>query len=106
MAKKKKPTHWSCTVLRRKHVTIGSLNITTGETTTERTEWRTEPCNVPLFTDVERETGRCRSCAAGWRAPGNYPVYKCAGPSCPGYSYKASDLAHPATCAQPNREER
>jgi len=27
--------------------------------------------------------------------------YYCAGPSCPGFSYRASDLAHPASCAKP-----
>jgi len=27
------------------------------------------------------------------------PVYRCAGPSCPGLPYRASDVAHPASCA-------
>ncbi|HSN19768.1 MAG TPA: hypothetical protein VLS49_03775 [Usitatibacter sp.] len=28
-------------------------------------------------------------------------LHRCAGPSCPGLSYRASDLAHPASCAAP-----
>lgn len=28
-------------------------------------------------------------------------LFKCAGPSCPGYPYRASDLAHPASCNGP-----
>jgi hypothetical protein len=29
------------------------------------------------------------------------PVYRCAGPSCPGLPYRASDIYHPASCAAP-----
>lgn len=28
------------------------------------------------------------------------PRYKCAGPSCPGLPYKASEMAHPPSCAE------
>ncbi len=33
-------------------------------------------------------------------------TYKCAGPSCPGLPYRASDIAHPPTCAAPRCPSR
>jgi hypothetical protein len=64
-----------CTALRRKLVTFQRLNIRTGAlTNTDRTEWRTEPCNTPLFTPEAKTKGICDACAAGWTHPHNYPV--------------------------------
>lgn len=31
-------------------------------------------------------------------------IYWCAGPSCPGLPYRASDMPHPATCSQPSTD--
>lgn len=46
--------------------------------------------------------------AAAWEAAGcprredeGIRLHKCAGPSCPGFPYRASDIAHPASCAEP-----
>ncbi|XXX79203.1 hypothetical protein WMF30_10555 [Sorangium sp. So ce134] len=45
-----------------------------------------------------------------WRKLGQTPaepewtLYRCAGPSCPGLPYRASDIAHPASCALPAPE--
>jgi hypothetical protein len=64
----------SCTVIRRKLVRTGTLNMITGEHQTTGEEWRTEPCGTPLFTDDERRSDICRSCASGWTHPDNYPV--------------------------------
>lgn len=66
--------HNSCTQMRRKLVTHGTLNMATGATTEGHSEWVDEPCNVPLFADGEREAGLCRSCASGWTHPNNYPL--------------------------------
>jgi len=73
MARKKKQHH-SCTVVRRKLVTRGTLNIATGVSEMGDGEWVTEPCNVPLFGDEERKIGVCRSCASGWTHEHNYPI--------------------------------
>lgn len=34
------------------------------------------------------------------------PLYFCAGPSCPGYSWKASEQAHPTSCTEPKAGSR
>ncbi len=31
-------------------------------------------CDMPLFTDVERAAGVCRTCASGWTHPESYPL--------------------------------
>lgn len=64
----------SCTQLRRKLVTYSTLDFITGDRAIRSTEWVTEPCGIPLFSDVERERGTCRSCADGWTHEHNYPV--------------------------------
>lgn len=62
----------NCPTLRRKRLTFTSLNIMTGVLADdERTEWRTESCGTPLFTN---DGPVCRSCAKGWKMLGSYPV--------------------------------
>lgn len=63
-----------CTQLRRFQVTHYTLSLTTGERKEGLTEWITGPCNVPLFGDVDRAAGKCRSCASGWTHEHNYAV--------------------------------
>lgn len=60
-----------CTILRTFIRKYGTLNMATGASTSERQETVTEPCNLPLFGDVERKRGVCRSCAKGWEVDGN-----------------------------------
>lgn len=60
-----------CTQMRRKLVRHSTLNIESGDTKEIRSEWVTEPCNVPLFGDVGNV---CRSCLGGWTHPENYAV--------------------------------
>lgn len=66
--------HQSCTVMRRKMVRHGTLNMATGATADGHSEWVTEPCGIPLFAPKHRETGICRSCESGWTHPENYAV--------------------------------
>jgi len=37
-------------------------------------EWTTRACGMPLFSDLERASGVCRSCASGWTHPEDHPV--------------------------------
>jgi hypothetical protein len=37
-------------------------------------EWTTRACDMPLFSDAERASGVCRSCASGWTHPENRPL--------------------------------
>lgn len=37
-------------------------------------EWTTRACDMPLFSDAERASGVCRSCASGWSHPEDHPV--------------------------------
>lgn len=60
-----------CTQMRRKLVRHSTLNLATNATQEIRSEWVTEPCNIPLFGDT---SGICRSCRAGWTHPQNYPL--------------------------------
>jgi hypothetical protein len=60
-----------CTTLRHKRITHSTMNILTGAITSGRVEERVEPCGVPLFSDKERASGTCRSCASGWEVDGN-----------------------------------
>lgn len=72
---KKRTLHHSCQTMRRKLVTKGTLDLGTGTLDmNEQGEWVTEPCNVPLFTQEEKERGTCRSCNEGWTHPNNYPI--------------------------------
>lgn len=74
MPRKRKQQHHSCTQMRRKLVTHGSMHMLTGAYTEGHKEWRDESCAVPLFSDEERERGTCRSCYRGWEHPNNYPA--------------------------------
>ena len=60
----------TCQNVKRKLVRHGRVNLATGDTSTEHSEWVTEPCNIPVF---DGET-TCLSCRTGWRRPENYPV--------------------------------
>jgi hypothetical protein len=64
----------ACRVERIQHVTHGTLNLVSGAQTSDRTEIVTEPCNVPLFSDKERQVGVCRSCLSGWQVEENKPT--------------------------------
>jgi hypothetical protein len=54
-----------------------TMNLATGAiiTVTEgKSEWRTEPCGVPLFGDEAKRLGVCASCREGWTDPENRPA--------------------------------
>ena len=66
------PVGTGCTVKRRWFMTTGTLDLNTGKTTATSAGWVTQACNGPLFSDTERQTGQCTSCASGWAIPTNY----------------------------------
>jgi hypothetical protein len=68
---RKTKVHSFCSQMRRKLVRSGTLNLATGKTDLPNEEWRDEPCGTPLFTDGERQSGICKSCAGGWTHPEN-----------------------------------
>jgi hypothetical protein len=70
MAKKKRFD--LCTVQRTVLVTHGTFNLNTGEHRKGEQEWKTGPCNTPLFGEESRKTGVCSSCKKGWSVPNNY----------------------------------
>ncbi len=37
-------------------------------------EWTTRACGMPLFSNLERASGVCRSCASGWTHPEDHPL--------------------------------
>jgi len=37
-------------------------------------EWTIRACGMPLFSDLERASGVCRSCASGWTHPEDHPL--------------------------------
>jgi hypothetical protein len=63
-----------CSKMRRMLITHSTLNIETGVETPNGAEWVTQACNIPMFSDEERERGICRSCFGGWTNPLNFPV--------------------------------
>jgi hypothetical protein len=65
-----------CTQKRRVLETHGSLDLTTGTLTMDRSTatWVVRACGAPLFTDAQRERGTCDGCASGWSSPGNKPA--------------------------------
>lgn len=67
-------TRGCCTVMRTKVVTASVMNLFTGEQTVTGQHIETGPCNTPLFTPEERNTGICRSCRSGWTHPDNRPA--------------------------------
>lgn len=71
---KARPLHHGCQVMRRALIRRELFNLATGELTPAGEAWETKPCSVPLFSDAERASGECRSCAAGWTHPHNYRV--------------------------------
>lgn len=66
-----KVTHHSCVEMRVVRITHCKLNIRTGQLTDGHSETVTKPCDAPLFSDAERHSGLCRSCASGWSVEGN-----------------------------------
>lgn len=69
-----KRAHRSCTLVRTALLKHSLLNVATGVEEPVSQEWRTEACGRPLFTDAERSSGKCASCASGWTHPENYPA--------------------------------
>lgn len=61
----------NCTILRRMKIEHGSMSLTTGKVTMDSSEVVTRACDVPLFTDAEKEAGICRACRDGWEVPDN-----------------------------------
>ncbi len=56
----------SCHVLR--HVLVRLPAKAAGQ------EWATRACGMPLFSDLERASGVCTSCASGWSHPEDRPL--------------------------------
>jgi hypothetical protein len=52
------------------------MSLRDGSHTTERAEWMTGPCAIPLFGDAERDSGICRGCRKGWTHPENFMTRK------------------------------
>lgn len=73
-ASKRQPLPYGagCTVKRRWLSTSGTIDLDTGKHTATAAEWVTQACNGPLFSDTERSSGQCTSCASGWAIPTNY----------------------------------
>lgn len=63
-----------CTQMRRMVIRRGTMDLATGTSTLDEGTVETRACGTPLFSDQERKTGICRSCASGWTHPNNYPV--------------------------------
>lgn len=42
----------------------------------ENEDYKTQPHDVPLFTDREQRSGVCNSCLHGWTHPDNSPTEK------------------------------
>jgi hypothetical protein len=66
----------SCVVEREVVVTHSTLDLFNGKRTIRATTTEIQPCGVPLFGDLERQTGICQSCAKGWSVDGNRPTPK------------------------------
>jgi hypothetical protein len=64
----------NCTVMRRVLVKHSTLDLETGQYVQGKEEWVTRPCGKPLFSDAEKQSGKCKSCQKGWTHPENYPV--------------------------------
>ena len=60
-----------CQIIRTMKITHGSLSTRTGKIAETGSSVETRPCGGPLFADVRRESGVCRSCADGWEVEGN-----------------------------------
>lgn len=71
---KPSPHFHACTVVRRMLIKTGAIDLKTGQTNMTGEQWETRACGAPLFSEAERETGICKSCAAGWTHPHNYRV--------------------------------
>lgn len=65
--------HNECTIRRKMMITQYTWNLATDEKKIKNQEWQIRPCGTPLFSDQERTTGICKSCAGGWTHPNNFP---------------------------------
>jgi hypothetical protein len=63
-----------CRVERDCLITHGSLNMATGETTTDHSERVVRSCGSPLFNETFSAIGCCKSCLEGWTHPNNFPT--------------------------------
>lgn len=68
---RKRKRFQSCTKMRTVLIRHQTLNLQTGETTENGSEWVTRPCGIPLF-GVHTETGVCSRCLTGWEHPENF----------------------------------
>lgn len=87
-----------CTVVRTFRRTHGTLNLRTGETTETHSEWVTEPCRVPLFSDREQSSGVCNACADGWEGTDNYFAGPLAVLHATHAYYPGACIGHPLEC--------
>jgi hypothetical protein len=69
------PQFDNCIVMRRKLLTYSQVRGDGFRRVTGQ-EWKTQPCNAPLFYEEEKRTGICNSCASGWDHPKNQLVDK------------------------------
>lgn len=67
----------ACTTMRRVLVRHSTLSLASGESQSAGDEWQDGPCGTPLFTDAEKKSGTCRSCARGWTHPENFALLTC-----------------------------
>lgn len=64
-------THNNCSIIRDRKTRHGTLDIKTGQTEYGPWKMETGACEAPLFSDREKQTGVCRSCASGYSVKGN-----------------------------------
>ena len=60
-----------CPVERQKHVRVGKLILSTGESTIERVDVVVGACGIPLF---KASSTICPACRSGWEVPENAPT--------------------------------
>jgi hypothetical protein len=64
-----------CTQMRRMLVRRGRLDVHGKvKVEPESANWVTTECHIPLFTDQDRERGKCEACFTGWTHYLNFPV--------------------------------
>lgn len=61
----------TCLIIRDRKTAHGTLDLATGKTAMGPTRMETSICNAPLWSDREKKTGVCRSCASGYSVTGN-----------------------------------
>ncbi len=58
-----------CTTLRNKRIGFGTL-----QEGIKQYVRMVEPCDTPLWSDEEKQTGKCEGCTTGWEVSGNFRV--------------------------------